>query len=331
MSFAYATRWLSSKFRRELGWLRELKPLPTTHYHWTLPDAQLNQPDERVTEFCRITWTVCFQGEWVTLEQFKNAAKLCDATGCAVGINLKPYHEHWPHGNNPTAPTSDYTNWLITRLNTLKQWANDYLPEGRHRVTAMLLDSEIFTTGNYDRDTAITAKYDAVYDLCKQIFPSASVEWYSRGIYIGPCNPDGTCHQPWNTYENKADSFSCDLYRVWEPMEMQETFRRAVKFAGTKVLNPMVTPWIALGAGYVRGFDSDHVFEMNVDYPLINDWQLGRQINVPWFGTLPERFAPWGAAKCCVFYPGPWDARCPNWCRHFVSYARGALEIKELP
>ena len=93
-----------------------------------------------------------------------------------------------------------------------------------------------------------------------------------------------------------------------------------------------VTPWIALASGYRRQTDKYHEFSIDWDYDLIYSWQLGAEINHPWFGAPEqvERFAPWQKAKIAVFYPEPFG-RSPHWGKHFVAYVRGAHLVKSLP
>jgi len=68
------------------------------------------------------------------------------------------------------------------------------------------------------------------------------------------------------------------------------------------------------------------------DRDLIYSWQLGAEINHPWFGApgRHERFAPWNRAKIAIFYPEPLG-RSPHWAEHFIAYVRGAHLVKSLP
>src|SRR5262249_2413606 len=94
-----------------------------------------------------------------------------------------------------------------------------------------------------------------------------------------------------------------------------------------------VTPWIALASGYRRQVDKYHEFSFDWNYDLVYSWQLGAEVNHPWFGAPErhERFAPWNKAKIAIFYPEPFGPRSPQWGRHFVAYVRGAQQIKSLP
>ena len=91
-----------------------------------------------------------------------------------------------------------------------------------------------------------------------------------------------------------------------------------------------VTPWVALACGWRRQTDQMHSWAVDWDYDLVYSWGLGRELNNPWFGLHPERYAPWDAAKVVCFYPAPFDPRTPAWGKHFVAYVHGANGIRKL-
>ena len=71
------------------------------------------------------------------------------------------------------------------------------------------------------------------------------------------------------------------------------------------------------------------------DFDRVYSWQLGAEINIPWYGQ-PGReymFAPWRFAQAVCFYPSTFDLRSrpagPGQqstvlMQHFASYVRGA-------
>ena len=135
----------------------------------------------------------------------------------------------------------------------------------------------------------------------------------------------------YHSLDELHDCYCVDLYRVPEIGYTREAFRRTVALARQHGVKTVV-PWIALGCGYRRQTGSEPWrFSLKWDYDLIYSWQLGREINHPWFSQDPERFAPWDYARFVCFYPGPDDSRCPYWWKHFVAYVRGATGVKELP
>jgi hypothetical protein len=313
--------------------LRDLRALKKPHWSWSLPDFALTQPDERVFEVARIMGSACLQGEYATPQQVATCVKLCHAMLASIGINLKPYHNLVPDGASPLFAYPDELSLLARALTMCRHWL-DQANESKNtdvKVGVILLDSERFYRKDDDPawNAAITERYNEVYDLCKSIFPGVRVEWYERGIEASQ-SETGWSPAPWNVFDNKADSFSCDLYRVSEITEMRETFRRTYDFAATKVVNPEVTPWVALGSGYFRNFDFQE-WKSDWDYPTIYSWMLGRELHDHWFGDRPQRFAPWNAAKCCVFYHNVFDSRSPSALKHFVAYVRGSHDIKSLP
>ena len=109
----------------------------------------------------------------------------------------------------------------------------------------------------------------------------------------------------------------------------REIFRRTAHNADKHDCSE-VTPWIALASGYRQKPDKLGEWSYDWNYDLIYSWQLGAEINVPWFGERPEQFAPWNKATIAVLYPRPFG-QTAHWALHFVAYVRGAHMIKSLP
>ena len=67
--------------------------------------------------------------------------------------------------------------------------------------------------------------------------------------------------------------------------------------------------------------------------------QLGAEVNIRWFSTRPEVYAPWDAAQVVALYPSIFDTRqannsegkAPSMIEHFAAYVRGAANIDGLP
>ena len=66
---------------------------------------------------------------------------------------------------------------------------------------------------------------------------------------------------------------------------------------------------------------------------------LGAEINNPYYGDNPTRFALWGMAKHAMFYPSVFEPRsvqntpcgnCSVALQHFVAYVHGANNITRL-
>ncbi len=334
-----------------IQWLRELKPLPKVHYSWPLPNELLAHPDDpRLVEYVRITHAASVSGEWATEAQIEAAVSLCanvNATNppipASLAINYSPWHREFGKDLPPTDVGPSHEAELRRfreRLSLLRTWieqANLALSrEGSAhksdvRVTALLLDSErlYVKPGDAAWNAAITAKYDLIHGIGKELFPGARIEWYGRGIEES-AHESGWSPLPWNTFENKAETFSCSLYRVSEIGVMRETFRRTLELARKHGVKE-VTPWVALAAGYRRQVDAFQKWDEDWDYDLVCSWMLGAELNQPWYGDRPERFAPWNAAKIVVFYPAPFNPKAAQWGKHFVAYVRGANGVKSLP
>jgi hypothetical protein len=349
MSFSYYTRRLSPTFHRQLAQLKELKPLPKVAYSWSLPDNVLSQPDERHYEYVRISRAACLQAEYATQAQIETCVHLCQPSGASIGLNLKPFHNVWPADLPPTdmdsrselggtpyheAELAVLRDALIKcRTVIMKNLQYSFAAilgdmSSNVQVTAIMLDSEVFYVKPDDPawNAAITAKYDAVYDLCKEIFPAAKVIWYEWGWEAAP-SKTGWQLAPWYSPGAKADALSCDLYTPCELHRMRETFTRTVDEAKRRYIKSVV-PYIALASGYQRAVTEFQTWNSNWLYGREYAYELGREINVPWFSWPDQqiRFAPWNFADCVVFYPPPWDSRTPGWLDYFQAYCFGCEE-----
>jgi hypothetical protein len=62
-------------------------------------------------------------------------------------------------------------------------------------------------------------------------------------------------------------------------------YARTVALAANHSVSKVV-PWVALGCGNEQNFHLQS-FSFTFDYPLLNSWMIGRDINVP--GPFPSR------------------------------------------
>lgn len=326
-----------------LTWLRELQPLPKVHYSWPVPFKKLS--DELLYEYVRLTHAVSLSGEWGKPEQIERAVVICkqvNATGpkipASIGVNYSVWHRRFGENLPPTdtGPTHHAEiDYLRTRLEMIRDalTAANQKHETDVAITAVLFDSERFhiREGDSEWNKAITAKYNAAYEIARSIFPRVRIEWYNRGAVQPGASPTGWRHSTYFVLDEKGESFGCSLYQVPEIGHTREVFRRTVRNA-EKHGCAEVTPWIALASGYRRQTDMYHKFSFDWNYDLIYSWQLGAEINQPWFGApeYHERFAQWNKAKIVIFYPEPFG-RSPYWAEHFIAYVRGAHLVKSLP
>lgn len=326
-----------------LAWMRELKPLPKVHYSWPLPLAKM--PEELLFHYVRLTSAVSLSGEWFTSQDVHRAVAVCRRVNAArpaipasIGVNFSVWHRRFGKELPPTdfGPTHQAElQYLRERLETLRSavaQANRRLGS-EVAVSAVLFDSERFHVRPEDApwNKAITRKYDAATEVVRSVFPEVRIEWYARGAVQPSAAPTGWSESTYFTLEEKGSTFACSLYRVPEIGYTRETFRRTAANALRHGCQE-VTPWIALASGYRRQTDKFHEFSLNWNYDLIYSWQLGAEVNQPWFGApeRQQRFAPWRMARIAVFYPEPFG-RSPHWGQHFVAYVRGAHLVRQLP
>ncbi len=329
---------------RMLAWLRELPPLPKVHYSWPLPWKRL--ADELLLEYVRLSHAASVAGEWFTPEQIDRAVGACHRVNrqepkirASLAVNYSVWHRRF----GKELPPTDFGPSHQAELDLLRKrmlLLKETLAQANRRhgaqveLTAILFDSERFRIRPDDPrwNQAITAKYNAAYDVVRSVFPRARIEWYARGAVQRSAAPSGWSRTRYFDLKEKGETFACSLYRVPEIGYTREAFRRTVQHALAHGVQE-VTPWVALASGYRRQVDVFHRFDFDWNYDLIYSWQLGAELNQPWFGSpeREQRFAPWRRAKVVVFYPQPFDPRSPHWGRHFVAYVRGAHLIRRLP
>jgi hypothetical protein len=326
-----------------LAQLRELKPLPKVHYSWPAPWEKLD--DDLLYEYVRLTHAISVAGEWTKQNEIDLAVNICQKVNAtkpkipaSIGINYSVWHRRFGKDLPPTdiGPTHQQElDYLTSRMQTVRD-AVDAANKKRGAnvvVSAVLFDSERFQTKPGDEvwNKAIDDKYNAAYDIVRSFFPDVRIEWYGRGGIHPGASPTGWSEANYFSLNEKGETFGCSLYSVPEIGYTREIYKRTAANAAQHGCDE-VTPWIALASGYRRRPDKFHEFSMDWNYDLIYSWQLGAEINVDWYG-VPERskrFAPWTKAKIAIFYPEPFG-REPYWGEHFVSYVRGANDVKSLP
>ena len=248
----------------------------------------------------------------------------------------------------------------------------------RVRVGAVLVDQEAGWNAcvngsrpgpNDPTVQAIITKNNLIYDTSKEFFPDAHVEQYGRGaiarcsglgdwsfdpVHANACwcstvagawrglaPPPGEASCGGYTLLEKGDSFNPQFYNMGDEYGYgREAFNRTANSAiahGVKWVNP----WIWLGGGAKRIVQNwaGRIDENHWNYETINDWMLGAEINNPYYGDHPERFALWHMAKHAMFYPSIFDTRavvqtpcgkCSMALQHFVAYVNGANNVTRL-
>ena len=328
--------------------MAELAPLPKVHYSYPMHPTLLGDPDSPLLyHYVRLTRSVGLSSaakNW----QIATAVDVCDqinalgdgAARATIAINHSPWHISYPASLPPTytGPEADAEIAVYrTRLTAIRDQiaVQNALLDSDVTVGAILLNSERFypkqptEPGAAEYNVAILAKYTPFYDIAKEFFPEARVEWYGLGIQESAAK-SGWSRFPWFTFDEPSDTLSCALYRVSELGTMRDTYRRSVSLAAELGYGE-VTPWIALGSGYRRDTVAFQTWSQDWNYDTVYSLLLGRELNQKWYSTQPDRFAPWSAAKVVVFYPSPFDPRTPSWGKHFIAYARGAVNRNDLP
>jgi len=319
-----------------VGWFRALPPLPKVHYGWP-PWDLLNDPASPLLyEWVRITHSVGLSAFWHTPTWTDTAVAVCHAVNAGhptipatVVLYYSPYHfGGWPEGAPPTYNGPEYQVELdtcrrnLTQVKALLDAANTN--RGANvRVSALLLDSEVWMVkeaGEPGRETwnaALNEKYDAFYAICKSIFPDVPVHWYVRGY------PPG-----WRrfTLEERGDAASSENYVAHDLPWLRAIFRAVHREARAHNID-LVVPSFALAAGYQKLPDGQIRYVCDVPYDLGLSWQLGAEVNDPWYAQFPEQYAPWDAAQIVFLYPKFPEATNPRFAQHFVAYVKGAHNL----
>lgn len=329
-------------------WMAELPPLPKVHYSFPLHPTLIAEPvTPLLHQYVRLTRAISLSSQALDW-QISTAVTVCDQVNdlhdggliATIAINHSPWHESFPSDLPPTYTGPEHDAEIETYRQRLTSIRSKIAALNASRgtsisVSAILLDTERFyvkephEAGAAEWNAAINAKYAPFFDIAKQLYPNAVVEWYGHGIQESQ-GATGWSPFPWFTFEEPADTLACSLYRVAELETMRETFRRTYDFAEDLGYSE-VTPWVALGAGYRRDPVLFQVWQQNWDYDPVYSLLLGREMNQWWHATQPDRYAPWDAATAVVFYPAPFDPRSPAWGKHFIAYARGAAGRNDVP
>ena len=328
--------------------LSALPPLSKPHYSWAQDPEVIDAKGEDLYQYVRITRAVTLSLWFATQSQVETAvgwafranAAEPNARPTVIVIHSMPWHlqlEGKVAGTNPNDRCGDPSydgpevaesiRWTTERLQSLKQWIN-----GRVPVAAILYDCECwYVNGDPIHDAAMDAKHDLYFQLCRGVFPEARIITWDRGAILPAPSDTGWTEMPYFTLRDSADHFSCYFDLLSDLTLTRETYKRTCEHADNHGYRDVI-PWLALGCGSETTFAGVRgLAPTDQEYPLINSWQLGAEINQPWYAQHPERYAPWDRAACVVFYPPAFDPRVPQWGKHFVAYVRGAHAITQLP
>lgn len=301
----------------ELTILRELPPLPKTHYCWGFVGYRddcnggpiLPLSDPRLVEYTRICGSLGLAGP-IPEKYLPQAVAICEKAGAGIAYNYSLWHYVYPpRPAPPTLPGDDELRLFGQRLVALRDAAKDRVP-----VQTLLLDCERwnYQTGDGEWNDAINAKYRQGYDLCREVFPDVPVDWAWRGMLPDEMDPT----------QCPGDSYSEAIYCPSDYDHSARQFRRlAVNAVRDGVSRVLV--WFAAGTtGQLNTVPANPdycEFRWDGDYDSGLSWQWGRDLNRTVYAGRGEH---WELTTVPVWFPQPWN--CKNWIKHFAAYCRGA-------
>jgi len=310
--------------------LRELPALQKLHVSWPV-DATLLNCAARLTEYVRITGA-CSVGLGAPEADWLKCIGACESGGGRLVVKYSPLRSAPLPDESPAERANAFDARFTAELceiMTQLEGLEAIVDAGGVELAVILLDSESHIVTDETRQ-ALVEKHTAVYRLFKDAFPTARIVWYNVGGIREAGTPEGWNEFPKVPIEIPVDNaFSCSLYALPEIHRMRETFRRTLANAELHGVGEVV-PWVALGCGWERtpwrpppGRKVRRWCD-TCDYPLAYSWQLGAELNRPWYSTRPMQYAPWSAAPIVAFWPQAGDTGVPAWWRHFIAYVRGA-------
>ena len=360
-------------YERAARLLRPLPPLPKPHLSWPIyfgpsaanPQGPTPELEALLTEFARVTRALPLS-LGTSEEEVAKAVEIARAAGANITLNYSPWlnflNKHLPPTHVGPEEGEELSS-VRTMLLNVSRWLGHAGGEGM--ATALLLDSETFFTHASDppvQRAAVDRKHDLIFNLTRSVFPTIRIEQFGRGGCRHNENDQGRGSGGWGTsayysLRERGQMLGVLLYTVPELGYLRQAYNRTVHAAaaagepceGASVCP--VTPWISLGAGFRRGFLHDdpgtntssfpapYAWTWSWDYEHIYSWQLGAEINRPWFAERSGLYADWGRAKAVSLFPSPFDDRSMQlrgddgnqstvMFEHFVAYVRGAAGIE---
>lgn len=329
-----------------LAWMRQLGPLNRRHFTWKpYYDFYLGD-DELLYEFIRINNGVTW-ADWPNASIIDKLVRMCKqinqanpAIPASIAFFDSPYYRYWPIDAPPTYNGVERAQELAAHGQQLATLSN-YLGTSNARyngpnieISAIIYDTELWrlrTPADPDYviwNTAMRNNYDDIYNITRIYFPTAPVEWYSRGWirFFGNVEPPGWATEPYYHFDltEQGDACSAVMYRLPMQNASREVFTRTAQYAAAHGVSH-TTPWLALGAGYrpiPNSTNAEYTPDWNFDMQV--SWNFGHEIN-----DLSNPV--WSATDYVVFYPIPFDTATPYYAQHYIAYVRGAQNIAGLP
>lgn len=322
--------------------LSSVKDLPKPVYWYERNNAPtysfwLNTDAELQAHIVRICRTRCARLEGLTSAVVERMYKA--SPSLPIGLNCSPaLDDPQPEALRPSA--AKITATTLGRLATFKAECDNVakLIPANYHIKRILVDWEQFRpasqwatqiqkTEHAAHDLGLAWRVQAIHDILRTAFPSATQEWYQAGqIEFG---------HGWEASSYGAEFIvpavnqSCTLYAMDRPDRMRTKFE--LNLAEAKRRSVAFTPIIALGAQYRTGWvfrDSDKrwvITSTGFIAGLAPSWaiyELGLYTFNPW--RVPPDWPGNKEIQCVAIYPGPGDPRYPDVLTELVRLSRGA-------
>ncbi len=322
--------------------LAPLPELPKPHQWYSTHPRLLNSSSNALLyQAARISHTIAIPGPYATQTHVSNAVAICKAINatnpaipCTLTVNYSPYHYFLPLGVPPWVTGEQVQQeWdaAVSRFTNIKNWlaAANQAQGTNVQISGILLNTEQWkakvpgTPGADEWNSAATAKYDAMYNISKSVFPGIDVHWYNRGK---PIERGG-----YFTLDEQGDSCSIECYNTYDLVQLKYKWFLGNQMAAT-INETHVIPWLTFNGGFYNGLgDGAWWYLCDLDYALAHSWQLGLELNYAGFVPDPAENPPLNAAQVIAIYPGIGDLRHSEFGPHLVAYVKGAANIPLAP
>lgn len=319
-----------------LAWLRDLPPLPKVHHSAQLGSDLLDDPNSPLLhEWVRITHAVSFdpRGSW-RLARVENIVAACQQVNAlepsipaTIALYYQPFRD-LPVGAPPSYAGPELQQALddcevyFTQMKNQLAIANANLAADI-QVSSILLECEHWYVrdedmpGGQEHNAAMTAKYDAAYDICRSVLPNPPIDWYRRG-------ESGALRRVHFVLDEQGESYVPSFYFPIDFGRAREIFVDAYDQAQADGVDRMVG-WITLGGSQVELPSGLWRYVCDLPYDTSYSWQIGAELNIPGYPQPPDgTTAPWEVVDAFGIYPAATDTRFSSFARHFVAYVRGA-------
>ena len=337
-----------------------LPALPLPHingFSADVPPGAMSLDNAEWLDLVRITGTVFLSGISdptrtddplrTTPEDVAVAVNAAARFNASLGISYSPWVDFLPNFTLGPAfwpPPTDQSfepavlGYFTANMQRLVQWvaaANAALGTCV-AIRWVAVDQETMCYGSHPEwADAVTRKNDLFYNASKAVLPGASVQYYGRGDqqHWDWCNcwAPNTCF----TMREQGDgTVGTEMYLLHNRSQSEATYARAAATAAAAA-QPHVTPYFALGAGWVPDGLGGRAWTWNMTYDPALSWGAGAWL-------APPAALPWRATAVVGLYPHVLDARfapafhpdlgpTTTGRLHFIAYAMGVAQLRTFP